>query len=72
MTTSPCSGRTSTPTRRAELIKPAGTKPEESWWSALASLLPSTPTKAAASPIPPLPSADGFFEAACLPQQPRS
>lgn len=33
------------PTRRAELIRPAGTKPEESWWSTLASILPSMPTK---------------------------
>jgi hypothetical protein len=58
-----------TPTRRAELVPPSGIKPESSWWSSLASLLPSMPAKASASPVPPLPSADGLFDPNCLPQQ---
>jgi len=60
------------PTRRAELIQPTGTPPAAAdWKTKLALLLPSWTTKAEVSPVPPLPSADGFFEAACLPQ-PRS
>ncbi|MBM3536108.1 MAG: hypothetical protein FJX60_24125 [Alphaproteobacteria bacterium] len=58
------------PTRRAELIQPTGAPPPPaSWRSMLASLLP-TWTVANALAVPPLPSADGFFEAACLPQPP--
>ncbi len=62
------------PTRRAELIQPTGTPPSANagWRSMLASLLPSWPQAASAAPVPPLPSADGFFEAACVPEPPRS
>lgn len=57
------------PTRRAELIPPSGEKPETGWRTMLASLLPSWPSAKAATPaVPPLPSGDGLFEAACLPQ----
>lgn len=59
------------PTRRAELIPPSGEKPETGWRTMLASLLPSWPSAKAATPaVPPLPSGDGLFEAACLPQPP--
>lgn len=63
------------PTRRAELVPPTGTAPPSGWQTLLASLLPSArqPASASVLPVPPpLPSADGFFEAACLPQPPRS
>jgi FtsP/CotA-like multicopper oxidase with cupredoxin domain len=60
-----------TPTRRAELMQPTGTPPPAAGWrTMLASLLPTWST-AGDSTVQPLPSADGFFEAACVPQ-PRS
>jgi hypothetical protein len=59
--------------RRAQLITPTGTPPAVSGWrTVLASLLPAWPSaRASASPVPPLPSADGYFETACaaLPQR---